>query len=149
MIRQNREVTDLNHIEAIFKLSIVCRIAFNNSPAPYIIPMNYGYHDGKLYLHTANEGLKLELINKNNSVGFQIDNKIEMVQGVKGTTMKYQSIVGEGIIRIIQDNEEKQECLKYLIEHHGGSFKRHSESSLTGVTMLIIDITKFTAKANI
>ena len=64
MHKENREVTDKYHIEAIFKLSIVCRVAFNNTPAPYIIPMNYGYHENKLYIHTANEGFKLELIKR-------------------------------------------------------------------------------------
>lgn len=149
MIKSNKEVFDKQHIEAIFKLSIVCRIAFHNSPAPYIIPMDYGYHDNKIYLHTAKEGLKFELIKKNNAVGFEIDNKIEMVQGEHGTTLKYQSIVGEGLIEVIQDDEEKQLALKYLIEHHGGEFVKHSMKSLGSVTMLVINITKLTAKANL
>lgn len=149
MIKQHREVTDPNHIEAIFKLSIVCRVAFNDSPAPYIIPMNYGYHDNKLYLHTANLGHKLDLIKQNNNVGFVIENRLEMVQGNNGTTMKYQSIVGQGIIEVIQSADEKQKALKYLIEHHGGKFAQHSEKSLASVTMLVINITKLTAKANL
>ena len=149
MYKKNREVTDIHHIKAIFDLSTVCHVAFNNTPAPYVLPLNYGYHDNKLYLHTANQGLKLELIKKNNNVGFEIENKIQLVQGEKGTTLKYQSIVGEGIIEIINDDEEKQTALKYLIEHHGGKFERHSEMSLAGVTMLVINITKLTAKANL
>ena len=149
MIKKNKEVTDKDHIDAIFKESIVCRVAFNDSPAPYIIPMNYGYHDNKLYLHTANVGLKLELIEKNNNVGFEIDNKVEIVHGKNGTTLKYQSIVGEGTIEIVKDVEDKQMCLKYLIEHHGGRFSRHSEKSIAGVTMLVIHINKLTAKANL
>jgi nitroimidazol reductase NimA-like FMN-containing flavoprotein (pyridoxamine 5'-phosphate oxidase superfamily) len=149
MIKKNKEVFDKQHIKAIFELSIVCRIAFNNSPAPYIIPMNYGYHDNKIYLHTANIGFKLELIKKNNNVGFELENKIEIVHGNYGTTLKYQSIVGEGIIEVIKDDEDKQTALKYLIEHHGGKFTNHSEKSLSGVTMLVINITNLTAKANL
>lgn len=149
MIKKNKEVFDQNHIDSIFKLSIVCRVAFNNSPAPYIIPMSYGYDDNKIYLHTANEGFKLELIEKNKNVGFEIENKIKMVHGDFGTTLKYQSIVGEGIIEVVKSDDDKQTALKYLIEHHGGEFTRHSQKSLSGVTMLVINITKLTAKANL
>jgi len=149
MIKQHREVTDPNNIEAIFKLSTICHVAFNNSPAPYIIPMNYGYNENKIYLHTANKGLKLELLAKNNNVGFEIENKIKIVHGANGTTLKYQSIVGEGNIEIIKENEDKQIAIKYLIEHHGGEYFRHSDKSVSGVTMLVINITKLTAKANL
>lgn len=149
MYKSDRRVTDKHHIEAIFKLSIVCRVAFNNFPAPYIIPMDYGYHENKLYFHTANQGFKLDLIKKNNNVGFEIENKIKMVQGENGTTLKYQSLVGEGIIKVIEDDEEKQLALKHLIEHHGGVFHRHTKESLANVTMLVLDITKLSAKANL
>lgn len=149
MIKHNKEVFDKQHIDAIFGLSIVCRVAFNNSPAPYIIPLNYGYHDNKIYLHTANKGLKLKLIEKNNNVGFEIENKLAIFHGENGTTMKYQSLVGEGIIEVIKSNEDKQLALKYLMEHHGGEFTHHSDKSLARVTMLVINITKLTAKANL
>ncbi len=149
MYKVKREVTDKQHIESIFKLSYICRVAFNNQPAPYIIPLNYGYHNNKLYLHTANLGLKLDLIKKNNYVGFEIENKLEMVRTTSGTTMKYQSIVGQGIIRILEAKEDKQAALKYLIEHHGGEFREHSNQSLANVTMLEIEIIKLSAKANL
>jgi nitroimidazol reductase NimA-like FMN-containing flavoprotein (pyridoxamine 5'-phosphate oxidase superfamily) len=149
MYKSDRQVTNINHIESIFKLSYICRIAFHNQPAPYIIPMNYGYYNNKLYLHTANKGLKLELLKKNNNVGFEIENELKMVQGINGTTMKYQSIVGQGVVRILETKEEKQRALKYLIEHHSGVFREHSDQSLASVTMLEVTIKDISAKANL
>ncbi len=149
MYRSDREVIDPIHIESIFKLSNICRLAFHNEPVPYIVPMNYGYYNNKLYLHSANKGLKLDLLKKNNNVAFEIENKIEMVQIIDGTTMKYQSIIGQGIIRILESDQDKQEALKHLIEHSGGQFRRHEEKTLNRVTMLEIEITKLTAKANL
>ena len=45
-------------------------LAFVDGDEPYVISMNFGYKDKALYLHSATEGRKIEIIKKNNKVCF-------------------------------------------------------------------------------
>ena len=149
MRRKDREITDLIEQEKILKDSIICRLAFHDDPYPYIVPVNYGYNDKKLYLHCANHGYKVELMEKNPLVTFEIDSKTEVIQIEDGSTMKYQSLIGFGKLVKCQNDEEKELALKYLIEHHGGVHQNHSQRALDSVTMLVLEIEKMTGKANL
>ncbi|MDD3174060.1 MAG: pyridoxamine 5'-phosphate oxidase family protein, partial [Herbinix sp.] len=77
MRRQDREVTNMDEIITIMKKCDVCRLALFDEEFPYIIPMNFGftYQNGEieLYFHCAKAGKKLDLINLNPKVGFEMD----------------------------------------------------------------------------
>ena len=42
MRRSDREITDMDRIMEIVRRQGVCCVAFQNTPCPYLIPMNYG-----------------------------------------------------------------------------------------------------------
>lgn len=52
----------------------VCRLALNNEGYPYIVPMNFGLSVDEdkisLIFHSALEGMKLDLIRKDNRASF-------------------------------------------------------------------------------
>lgn len=58
MRRSDKEIKDKNIIQWILKEAQVCRIALCNDNKPYIIPMNFGFKDNYIYLHSAAEGKK-------------------------------------------------------------------------------------------
>ena len=74
MRRTDREITDIKEIYKIMKKCEVCDIAFFDKDFPYIIPLNFGVtlKNGlfEIYLHGAGKGKKIDLLNKNNHVGF-------------------------------------------------------------------------------
>jgi len=45
---------------------------------PYQIPLNYGYKDNSLYIHSARGGKKIDLLRANNLVHFQIETRVEV-----------------------------------------------------------------------
>ena len=46
--------TDKEHIEAVIQKCDVCFVGMVDSDGfPYVIPMNFGYQDGVIYLHSA------------------------------------------------------------------------------------------------
>ncbi len=61
MRRQDKEITDVQAIEAIIQRALVCRVAFCDHGMPYIVPMSFGYEARTLYLHSAAAGRKFEL----------------------------------------------------------------------------------------
>ena len=53
MRRSDKEMKDRAWMESILRKALVCRIALCADQEPYLVPMNFGYRDGCLYLHSA------------------------------------------------------------------------------------------------
>ena len=79
----------------------------NNNP--YIVPMNFGFKDNNLYLHSAHEGRKIDIIKRNNSICFEVDMETEILTSdiACNWEMKYYSIIGFGKAHFIEDEKEK------------------------------------------
>lgn len=123
MRRIEMEVTGIDEIEAIISRCDACRIALVDDNIPYIVTMNFGYSAGadkKLFFHTANVGMKIDIIRKNNYVCFEMDTDHDLKKGGDACdfTMKYCSVVGWGDIYIVNDEEEKREGLNSIMQHY-------------------------------
>ncbi len=121
MRRKDNEISDKEIIFSILKNAQICRIAFNDKKHPYIVPLNYGYKDNALYFHCAKVGKKMDLINIDNNVCFEIVQSREIIKGVNlcDWFKKFRSIIGYGNIEIITDNDEKEKGLDILMQQHG------------------------------
>jgi len=75
----------------------ICRLALSDNNKPYVIPMNFGFREDYLYLHSAHEGKKkIDILRKNNNVCFEVDMETELMTLEKacGCGMKYLSVIG-------------------------------------------------------
>ncbi len=123
MRRSDREVKDFQEIITIMEQCDVCRIAFNNGSYPYILPLNFGMkvidHVIELYFHGAVEGTKYDLIKKDNRASFEMDCGHNLVTEIdRGScTMEYKSVIGQGHMEILSD-DEKYDALCILMEHY-------------------------------
>jgi hypothetical protein len=119
--------------------------------------MNFGYTSDsvqRLFFHCANKGRKLEMIEKNHYVCFEmdIDHKIYTRPGKDGRKgcnwgMKYRSVVGYGNISIITETEAKKTGLDFIMRHYGDENEYvYDEKVLANTTVLRLDITEMTGK---
>ncbi|MCK5827408.1 pyridoxamine 5'-phosphate oxidase family protein, partial [Candidatus Bipolaricaulota bacterium] len=93
MRRQDREIVDEKRIWEILRSADVCRVAFCGEGWPYIIPMNFGILDRKLYFHCVSEGTKLDLLKANANVCFEAEARVEIAPGADACnwSVRYQS----------------------------------------------------------
>jgi len=148
MRRKEKEINEKEIINEILKNSRICRIAIFDKDYPYIVPMNYGYHNHALYFHCATQGRKIDLLKQNNKVGFEIEQFHEVVKhkiSCKWTT-KFRSIIGHGEIVIITDDEQKRKGLDILMNQHGKTNNAYSDHAVDKVVVLRMDIKSLTAK---
>lgn len=123
MRRTDREVTEFNDIIAIMEKCDVCRLALNNDGYPYILPLNFGMEvkDNRiiLYFHGAAEGTKYELMEKDNRASFEMDCEHLLVTDEEhgNCTMNYESVIGQGHIEMLSD-DEKFDALCILMKHY-------------------------------
>lgn len=152
MRRKDRLVKDNTDIELIISRSDVCRIAFADNNIPYIVTMNFGYLGGDnpcLYFHCAAEGRKIELINKNNMVCFEMDTDHILYKGENGCDwgMNYSSVVGYGRISILSHIDEKKRGLDSIMAHYSDqSDFIYDEKIMNRTTVLRLDIDEITGK---
>ena len=110
MRRKEKEIKDRQRIEDIMKKALVCRIAMCDNGAPYLVPVNFGYENNAIYIHTAYEGKKIDILRKNNRVCFEMESDVQLVSGdaVCDWGTLYASVIGHGRAEFIEDQEGKR-----------------------------------------
>lgn len=123
MRRSDREITDFQEIVKVMGKCDVCRLALHDTDYPYILPLNFGMEveDGRiaLYFHGALKGRKYELIEKDKRCSFEMDcsHRLVMDEDKGSCTMEYESVIGQGRIEILPE-EEKYRALCILMQHY-------------------------------
>ncbi|MDR7870736.1 MAG: pyridoxamine 5'-phosphate oxidase family protein [Tissierellaceae bacterium] len=118
---------------------------------PYTVPISYVYEDGKIFIHCAKEGHKIDSIKRDNKVSFSVIEKDDIVQ--EEFTSYFRSVSIFGKARILTDDSEKEHALTLIIKKYSPDFaderlKRVKDD--TNRTCLIeINVEHMTGKAAI
>lgn len=148
MRRHEKEIIDTGEIESIIRRSSVCRLALCDDGTPYIVPMCFGYDGGKLYFHSAAEGLKLDMIRRNPKVCFEFDIDVELVPNENNCSigMKYRSVIGFGTAMIIKGADEIKTGLEAIVRQYGSEPSPYPEEIIRKIVVIRIDIESMSGK---
>lgn len=102
-IRQQMTDADAMHVLESAKTGVLTVNGANGYP--YAVPMNYAYLDGKIYLHSANTGHKIDALKASDKVSFLVIDKDEVIPDK--LTTAYRSVVVFGKAKIMENAEEK------------------------------------------
>ncbi len=112
MRRFKQQLTEEQSIEILCKATAGVLSLCGDDGMPYGVPLSHVYQDGKLYFHSALVGHKLDLIRENASASFTVIAKDE-IHPERFTTY-FQSVIAQGKIRIVEDDEKKLRILEIL-----------------------------------
>jgi len=149
MRRKDKMITENSLIEYIINSSPICRLGFVEGEYAYIVPVNFAHSDGCLYIHSAPSGKKIELIEKNPKVSFEIEDVYEIIPADKpcGWTTKYRSVMGTGTIRIEQDLQMKKKGLDLIMAKYGAPQPySYDEKNLDRMVILVVKIETVSGK---
>ena len=149
MRRADKEVTDPRIIDELFAIATVCRIAMIDRGEPYVVPVNYGYRDNTLYIHSAAAGRKIDVLRRNSRVCFEIESASEITRRAEpchwGTRAR--SLIGYGRVKILTDRAEKKRGLDIIMAHYGKTdLHAYDEKQLDAVVILRIAIESVACK---
>ena len=154
MRRKDRQITDLEAIRAILDKAKVLHLAMIDGDRPYVVPMNYGYTlaDGRLtlYLHSAKEGRKLDVLQQNDRVAFVLETDVSLISGGELACKygsAYASVMGEGKATLLTDPAEKLAALSILMRTQTGRAFAFTTEMTASVAVIRVDVDSFTAKA--
>ncbi|CAG0971780.1 hypothetical protein METP3_01532 [Methanosarcinales archaeon] len=148
MRRKDKEIKDTKEIESIINKSDICRIALSENNSPYIVPVCFGYKDNCLYIHSAPDGKKIDIINKNNNVCFEFDTHEGLISSENPCEwdVKYCSVIGYGKAFFIDEPEEKIKALDFIAGHYSSDAFEYQTNSVDNVTVIKIEIENLTGK---
>ena len=152
MTKREYKITDEAQIRDILDSAKVLRLGIAVDNEPYIIPLNYGYtlENGelKLYLHSAVQGNKLDLLRKNPNVCFELDCDLIPFEGRVACQygLSYSAVSGRGRAVLIEDVEEKMEGMSILMKTQTGRDFEFNERLVSIVAVIRLDVTGFSAK---
>ena len=152
MTKRELQITDLQEIRAILDSAKVLHLGLAVDNEPYVVPMNYGYkmEDDKLtlYLHSAVQGRKIDMMKANSRVFFELDCDWKPFEGEKPCQygLAYSSVMGRGEARIVEDVEEKKRAMSVLMKTQTGRDFSFEDRLVSIVAVIRIDVTEYTAK---
>ena len=152
MTKREFEITDPSRIRSILDTAKILRLGLAVDNEPYVVPMNYGYRmeAGKLtlYLHSAVQGKKLDMLKANPNVFFELDcdhvpfeGKLPCQYGIS-----YASVMGRAKAAIVEDVEEKMEAMSILMKTQTGKDFTFNDRLVSIVTVIRLDVSAYTAK---
>jgi len=152
LTKRERQVTDPEQILHILDTAKVLNLGLSVHDEPYVVPMNYGYtmEDGRLtlYLHSAVQGKKLDMIRANPKVFFSMDCDRMPFEGRVPCQygLVYSSIMGRGTATLVEDVEEKKQAMTILMKTQTGKDFTFEDRLVTIVAVIRIDVAEYTAK---
>lgn len=153
MRRKDRQITDFQAMLAVADACACCRLGLADGDAAYIVPMNFGWEarDGALtlYFHCAQEGKKLRLLRARAYASFEMDTGHEFVlrDAACSCTMHYQSVMGRGVVRVVEQPDEKVRALERILAHYTPQRTwTFREEAMREVTVLRLDVTEWSCK---
>lgn len=152
MTKRERQITDPEQIRHILDAGKVLHLGLAVDNEPYVVPMNYGYIFEEdrlvLYLHSAVRGKKLDMMQVNPKVFFEIDCDLLPFEGVVPCQygLSYSSIMGRGEARIVEDVEEKKQAMSILMKTQTEKDFSFEDRLVSIVAVIRIDVSEYTAK---
>jgi nitroimidazol reductase NimA-like FMN-containing flavoprotein (pyridoxamine 5'-phosphate oxidase superfamily) len=116
----------------------------------YGVPLSYVFQNNSIYLHCAPEGKKLTLLRQDNRVCFCVVAEAEPLP--QKFSMKYQSALAFGRVKVVEAPEEKLSALIALVQKYYqdpediAKGREYAAASLDQTVVLRLDIAQLTGK---
>ena len=145
-------ITDTKEIEDIINQCDVCFVGMiEEDGSPYVIPMNFGYADAEIILHSAPDGKHLNLLAKDNRVCVTFCSEHKLVYQHPDVACSYsmlsKSVLCKGAVTFIEELDEKEQKLNILMKNYTERPVKYSKPALANVKVWSVKVDEMTSKA--
>lgn len=144
-------ITLQREIDEIISKCQVCYVGMAGKDGkPYVVPFNFGYRDGVIYLHSSRTGMKMDILKENPEVCivFSTDHQLhhQSEQVACSYSMHYRSVQAFGEVEFIEDIEKKTEVLDIIMANYTDRVFKYNPPSLREVCTYKVNVTRFSGK---
>jgi len=154
------EVTNEEKIKLCLNETETGYLGLVDGEQPYVVPLNFAYHNGAIYYHGASEGRKMRIIEHNYNATFTVSQQFGTITDPvpAKTDTAYLSVMVFGTVELVNDIDEATEALQQILNKYVPNYysqplsKNHVKSyvSSLGSKTAVCKITplSITAKEN-
>lgn len=132
--------------ETILREQMVGRLGMVDGETPYVVPVFYAFAEGRIIIHSAVCGLKMELLDSGRQVCFEVDSLEAVVPGAMPCdwSARYSSVLCFGHPQVVADSAERARLLSLLVERFVPGGGPLSEEAMGRTAVIVIDIEHMT-----
>lgn len=144
-------IEDKAEIESVIKECKTCYLGLSDSNnQPYVVPMNFGYADNVIYLHSGQFGRKWKIMKENPKacITFVLGEELAYQDEHIGCSwrVKSKSVIAEGEIEFIEDIDEKERVLHILMGQYSEREFKFNAPAVKNVGIYKMEIKQLQAK---
>jgi hypothetical protein len=114
---------------------------------PYLVPMNFGFEEDVVYLHSAQTGKKIDILKANPGVciNFTTDHllRYQNEDVACSWSMKYRSVLVYGKVEFVEDPGQKIIHLNQVMKNYSPKEFKYNPPSLKEVCCWRVKVEKF------
>lgn len=143
--------TDQEWIESIIRKCSVCYVGMADTDGtPYVIPMNFGYREGVVYLHSAQEGRSISILERNPKVciTFSTDHSLvfQHPEVACSYRMRSKSVICRGKVTYEEEYDKKVEALDIIMKQYSSKEFKYSDPAVVNVKVWKVELDEITCK---
>jgi uncharacterized protein len=138
-------------MEKFIRCADVVRLGLAVDNKPYVVPVSFGYQEGRLYFHSRKSSHKVEMLSVNPKVCFEMEADVKTIQADNpcGFTASFRSLVGFGTARVLKERDEMRRALDVIVGQYGGKPAEYETSMLDRLAVVEIQIDSATLREHI
>ncbi|MCK5757832.1 MAG: pyridoxamine 5'-phosphate oxidase family protein [Clostridiales bacterium] len=150
MRRSDRQIFNLDIEDILLRGEYGILSTVSETGYPYGVPVNYVYHNNRIFFHCAKTGFKIDNISYDEKVSFCVVVDTELMPEKFST--KYKSVIAFGTASEAT-GDIKKEALFGLVKKYSPDFmgkgRNYVEIEHSGTALIKIDIQHMTGKARL
>ena len=145
-------LTDRAEMEAVIAKCPYCLVGLTDDRGePYVVPMNFAYADGVVYLHSGPGGSKVRFAKERPRVCLTFCEGHDLVwmhaQMACSYSMKARSVMCRGSIAFVEDLAEKRRALDLMMKHYTDTPCGYSDPAVRHVLVWQVKVEEMTGKS--
>lgn len=144
-------VEERHLIDEILAKNTICYVGMiDTCGMPYVIPMNFGYEEDVIYLHSAQEGNSIESLEQNSNVCITFCTEPTLTYQNKEVACSYRmkgaSIVCRGNVVFEEDFDEKVKALNIIMKQYTERAFTYSVPAVNNVRIWKVEMSDVSTK---
>lgn len=137
--------------EKIIGQSKICFVGFADTDGePYVLPMNFGYSAGVIYLHSAPTGTHLDILDRNPRVciTFCVGDKLvfQHPEVACSYRMRADSTLCRGSVVFVEDIDEKTTAMNVMMRQYTNREFPYSMPAIRNVKVWKVEVESFSTR---
>lgn len=131
-------IDELERLERLIKECPLCHVGMTRQDGTaYVLPMNFGYEAGVIYLHSGHEGELVDILNRDPRVCITFCTPPSLLWQNEDVACSYgmraDSAICRGKVQFEEDIEEKVRGMNVIMRHYTERDFNYSTPAINGV----------------